>query len=190
MYNSEANAYSNKCLDEQISFLKTSQPNIKQVLTIDNVANMKADYLYSVDAIAVDASGNSKTVQFKCRKEGNRDLVLPVKKLTGKAALDGDIGFWFKDSKYTFFPAVDLYVERIEGKDYSFTADQLHGIEALHKNDLQDILSGVQAKYVYADNGNKFPTGDYYAFVKPNEMLKLQVELFKKGNPNYNYSCR
>ena len=45
MYNSEANAYSNKCLDEQISFLKTSQPNIKQVLTIDNVANMKADYL-------------------------------------------------------------------------------------------------------------------------------------------------
>lgn len=189
MYNSEANAYSSQCLEEQIAFLKTSQPNIKQVLTIDNVANMKADYLYSVDAIAVDAGGNSKKVQFKCRKEGNRDLILPTKKLTGKAALDGDIGFWYNGVKYTFVPTVDLYIERIEGKDYSFTADQLHGIEALHSSDLDDILAGVQQKYVFSDNGNKFPTGDFYAFVKPNEMLKLQVELFKLANPHYNY-CR
>lgn len=190
MYNSEANAYSNHCLNEQITFLIQSQPNLRQVLSIDSVSNMKADYLYAVDAIAVDASGNSKKIQFKCRKEGNRDLILPAKKLTGKAALDGNIGFLYNGVKYTFVPTVDLYVERIEGKDYCFTADQLHAIEVLHAKDLQNFLGGVQQKYVYADNGNKFPTGDYYAFLKPNEMLKLQVELFKTANPNYNYSCR
>lgn len=187
MYNSEATNLSNQCLQEQIAFLTKSRPNLRQILSIDSITNMKADYLYSVDAVAIDSSGNSQKVQFKCRKEGNLDLILPAKKLTGNAANQGDIGFWYKDIKYAFYPTANIYVERIDGKDYSFTADDLHAIEAVHCDTLQNVLAGVRPKYVYADNGSKFPSGDFYVFIKPVEMLRLQVELFKRANPSFNY---
>lgn len=189
MYNHEANNLSKKTLDEQLQFLLNSRPNIRQVQMIDSVANMKADYLYAVDAIGIDASGNTVKVQFKCRQKGNTDLILPVKKLTGFAAENGDIGFWYKKEKYAFFPTANLYVEKIDGKNYSFSADELHGIEAIHADDLQDNLVGIQPKYVVKDDGTKFPSSDFFAFIRPDAMLRYQVELFKRANPNYNYGC-
>lgn len=182
MYNQSALELSKKNISNQISFLLEAYPYIREVKEIDSVKNMKTDYKYGIDAIGIGADGTTYTVQFKTRKTGT-DIVLPAEKVTGVATDNGDIGFFYRDSKYIFTPKADIYVVSIGDKHYTFSKEELHSAEIVGKHCLESGLSSIQPKKITKDDGNFFENGEYYAFISPQNLLKLQVYLYRLRNP-------
>lgn len=178
MYNNEALKLSEENIKEQCDFVLDSYPFIREVYPVNNVSNMRADYLAGVDAVGVCSDGSTRTIQMKARKAGNRDLIIPAIRLCGKAALDGDIGFIFDGEKYAFTPKADVFVEKLNMRNYTFTKEELLAIEAMYPEDLYQAISSIRPKYLYDDKGNAFPSGEYYVFIAPYEMLALQTVLF------------
>lgn len=185
MYNESALTLSQQNLPEQIEFLQTCRPDIQQIVTIDNVNNPKADYLYEIDAIAICVDGGSKTVQFKVRQENNSDLILIGKRLSGKAANNLPLGFWFNGCKYAFMPKTDLVCERIGDKDIIVSKEEINMIEQYiaGSDDSSTFITSIQPKYVYKDDGTKFATGDYYIFINLDVLAYMLEEAFKRSNP-------
>lgn len=179
MLNKDRTEYSQNIINEQMDYVKAAYPFIKQVIKIDPAENLLADYIYGVDAIGIDTRGNSHKIQFKHREAGKNDLVLPAIKLTGKNVEANNLGFDYKGNTYTFRPYADIYVETIAGKHYSFTADELFSIEKLWADRLQSGLTGVEPKYFYNDNGEKFFSGEFMAFMPIENMQRSQQGLLQ-----------
>lgn len=186
MYNQEALEYSNKVISEQQQFILETMPYIKQIMLIDSEINQKCDYLYQIDGIGVCNDGITKSIQFKNRREGNLDFILIGKKLSGIAANNGRIGFWFNGTKYAILPQADIYVERLGGKDYSITREQINSLEHGLSNydNTAQFISTIQPKMAYADDGSTFPTGDYYILIKRSILANMLEVIFKFQNPN------
>lgn len=179
MLNKDRTEYSQNIIDDQMSYVKAAYPYIRQVIPIDTAENLLADYIYGVDAIGIDTRGNSHKIQFKHREPGKNDLVLPAIKLTGKNVKENNLGFDYKGNTYTFRPYADIYVETIAGKHYSFTADELFSIEKLWADRLQSGLTGVEPKYFYNDDGEKFFSGEFMAFMPIENMQRSQQGLLQ-----------
>lgn len=186
MYNTEALQHSRAVLEEQKQFLLETRPYIKQLADIDSIKNQKADYMYSVDNIAICSDGTTETVQFKNRNAGNNDFILMAKKLSGKAANEGKIGFWYKGVKYVLMPAADIYVENINGMNYAITRNEINTIETWLGNceKTTEIISGIQPEYHYKDDGTRFPTGDFYVFITLAKLADILSRIYGFGNPN------
>lgn len=187
MYNETALAESQAVIDEQICFLMETRPQIKQVTTVDTGVCIKADYLYGIDANGICSDGKNKSIQFKCRKPGNTDFEIMGKKLSGEAAAKANIGFWYRDNKYALYPRADIYVERVNGNDYSITSDDINAIEYIlsQSKNTSYFISGIQPKYIYKDDGSKMPTGDYYVFISLEKLKEMLDCIHVNQNPNF-----
>lgn len=176
MLNPKTTEYSKNIIEEQKAYVLDAYPYIKQVDEVDPAVNLLADYIFGIDAHGKDSMGKSHTIQFKHRQVGNNDLVIPAKKFTGKNVADNELGFIYKGKRYTFKPTADIYVETINGTHYTFTASEVMAVQEVCP-DLSEWLSGVQEKMFINDHGDKFPSGEYMAFVSPEKMRKAQEYL-------------
>lgn len=179
MLNSQKTEYSEAIINEQLEYVKMAYPFIKQIHRIDTTNNLKADYIYQIDAVGTNDLGKSYTIQLKHREAGKNDLILPAIKLTGNNVKEANLGFKYKDSTYTFRPVADIYVETIADKHYTFTANELFSIENLWSDRLQRGLTGVEPKYFYNDNGEKFFSGEFMAFMPIENMQRSQQGLLQ-----------
>ena len=186
MYNNEALSLSSQNITKQVEFLKNTRPYLKQITIVNSEENMKCDYLFGIDAYSIDSSGKNFTIQFKTRKAGNKDLILPATKLSGEAALKNDsIGFWYFGTKYTFLTTADIYVETVDEGTFSFTRQDVDSIEFWYKHNLEKILTGIQRKKIYDDKGNQHCTNDYFAFIKPCDLMEMLARCYNAYNPSY-----
>ena len=184
MYDSECLKASEAVIDEQLSFIKACYPHLKQITKVDNNVCMESDYIDGIDARAMYA-GKTVTIQCKIRKPGHPDLLVPAIKLSGQAAMEGDIGFMYRGKKYLFRPKADITCIRVGGTDYCVTAEELKAVEASYPCDIQRAISGIKTKLVYADDGHTFPSGEYYVFIKPANMAKIKFSYFMGSFSNF-----
>lgn len=176
MMNQTALKQSESSLAYQIEILKNRLPYIAEVYPCDSHINMRADYMENVDAYAVSGDARHYNIQFKVRNEGNNDFVLIAKKLTGKSAADNNIGFEYKNNKYTFdLKSADIYVETLgNGYTHILTREEINALERQPLLGLSAAVTGIQPKIVYKDDGSTFPSGDYYVFIDGKELNQLK----------------
>lgn len=186
MYDSNALQMSNDKLASQIEFVKQTRPEIKQIVQVDNEINTKPDYLLGIDAYGININGQTLKIQFKNRKEGNTDFVLLAKKLSGVAAnTNNNLGFWYENNKYTFHVNADITIESLGSHNYAVTGDEIGSMEAVFNEyvNAEEYISAIRPKYVYADNGSKIYTGDYYVFMNIEKLGMLKSQIFMLRNP-------
>lgn len=179
MLNSQKTEYSEAIINEQLEYVKMAYPFIKQIHRIDTTNNLKADYIYQIDAVGTNDLGKSYTIQLKHREAGKNDLILPTIKLTGNNVKEANLGFKYRGSTYTFRPVADIYVETIADKHYTFTANELLAIEKLWADQIERGLTGIQPKNFYDDKGNSFFSGEFMAFMPTENMQRSQQSLLQ-----------
>lgn len=173
---------SKKNISEQIAYIKEKRPYITSITTINTAENFKADYLCGVDAVGIGDTGTHYNIQFKARNEGNNDFMITCKKLTGKSALDNNIGFIFNDNKYTFdIKAADILVESINGKNYNISKEELSTLERSFKEDLAGSISSIRPKKIIKSDGTDFFAGDYYCFIPTDAFQILRAKVFQNS---------
>jgi len=163
-------------LPQQIEIVKRRLPYIAEIYKVDEKANMKTDYMENVDAYAISNDARHYNIQFKVRNEGNNDFVLIAKKISGKAVMTNDIGFMYHNKKYTFeLKSADIYVETLgNGETYILTREEINSLERCPLLGLAEAITGIQPKYVYADDGSKIDTGDFYVFISSKQINLLK----------------
>lgn len=181
MMNPLAVMMSENSLSDQINFLTEHYHYITSVIPSDAHTDIRADYLENVDAVARGYDGKNYNVQFKIREKGNNDFILIAKKLTGKSAMDSNIGFTYKGTKYTFdLRAADIYVETLgNGETYVLRREEINSLERLPTLGLAAAITGIQPKLVYDDKGNRFPTGDFYVFIDGKQINSLKRNILE-----------
>lgn len=183
MMNPLAVMLSESNLSSQMNFLTNHYHYITSVIPSDPYTDIRADYLENVDAVARGYDGKNYNVQFKIREKGNNDFILIAKKLTGKSAMDSNIGFTYKGNKYTFdLRSADIYVETLgNGETYVLRREEINSLERLPALGLADAITGIQPKKIYADDGTAFPTGDFYVFIDGKKVNSLKQNILNEA---------
>lgn len=183
MLNNDAVSISKANLPSQSQYVLNAYPQIGQIIYNDNINCLKADYFAGIDAYGITADGHrSYRLQFKSRIAGNNDFELLAYKLSGRAAFKSDIGFLYEGTKYSFkCNETDIWVENINGVNYSITRDELTALEKKASEfGLPKAISAIRPCQVYSDDGKKFCTGDYYIFIQPEKLYNLRSKIYSQ----------
>ena len=178
MLNPETYNYSESAISGQIDYVYATYPYLTSHKPIDKAKAFKADYLDNIDAVFFDQDMESFNIQFKHRRSGN-DFVVIAKKLTGKAAHEARIGFYYKGEKYTFdLRRTNIFVETMEGEHYSMTRNELNALECSFPDQLAKLITSIAPRYFYNDNHEKFFAGDYYVYISLDKLERWRCTLF------------
>lgn len=178
MLNPETYNYSEAALNSQIDYVYAAYPYLTDHKLPDKAKAFKADYLDNIDMFFFDQDMRKFNVQFKHRKTGN-DFVLIAKKLTGKAAHEAKIGFYYKGEKYTFdLRDTDIFVETMEGEHYSMSRNESNALECAFPEKLAEIITNIAPRRFYNDNRESFFAGDYYVYLDLEKLKKWRCHFF------------
>ena len=185
MLNPETYNYSESAISSQIDYVYATYPYLTDHKLPDKTKAFRADYLNNVDATYFDQDMRPFNVQFKHRRSGN-DFVVIAKKLTGKAATEARIGFYYNREKYTFdLRATDIFVETMEGKHYSMTRNELNSLECSFPDQLANLITNIVPRYFYDDNHEKFFAGDYYVYISLDKLERWRCTSFNFTAPTH-----
>ena len=137
MLNEEATKLSRETIPEQMAYLKQSFPFLRKLHLTDAsedgkyAVDVKMDYFCGIDAYGKDLAGGNYDFQLKARKPGHNDLIFPVRKIKdADIRRNPNIGFNWHEEKYTFLTeGIDIYVEKVGGKNYTIRATDLMAME-------------------------------------------------------------
>ena len=199
MLNPEAAELSHKALPLQLENLKKSYPFFRAIYVTDssydgqNAVCVKMDYYNKIDAIGIDLEGRSHNIQLKVREEGHNDLVFIVRKVTDSDMIrNPNFGFTFGGNKYSFIlNDIDIFCEMINGIIYNVRATDLMSLEYDTKGKDNPYITNVCPQEYYDSKGQKFHSGNYYAFISTDMIMELKERLQiaenkdHYGNQNY-----
>lgn len=183
MLNPETFNYSEAAINSQIDYVYAAYPYLTDHKLPDKTKAFKADYLDNIDVVFFDQDMKSFNLQFKHRRSGN-DFVLIAKKLTGKAAHEARIGFYYKGEKYTFdLRATDIFIETMQGEHYSMTRNELNALECAFPDQLAKLITSIAPRFFFDDNHEKFFAGDYYVYISLDKLERWRSNLFAAKAP-------
>jgi len=193
MLNPEATELSRNTLPEQMECLKQSFPFMRKLHLTDAsedgkyAADVKMDYFGGIDAYGKDLAGGDYNFQLKARKPEHTDLIFPVRKIKdADIRRNPNIGFNWHGSKYTFLTDnIDIYVEKVGGKNYTIRATDLMAMENGRDGEVCPYISAIYPQERYRADGSKFDTGDDYAFIPVDRMMAFKYDLFLNENWDY-----
>ena len=193
MLNPEATELSRNTIPEQMAYLKKSFPFLRKLHLTDAsedgkyAVDVKMDYFGGIDAYGKDLAGGNYDFQLKARMPGNNDLIFPVRKIKdADIRRNPNIGFYWHGEKYTFLTdGIDIYVEKVGGKNYTIRATDLMAMENPMDGEDCPYINAIYPQSRYASNQTEFQTGDYYAFIPVNKMMEFKEDLFCMENSDY-----
>lgn len=193
MLNEEATKLSRETIPEQMAYLKQSFPFLRKLHLTDAsedgkyAVDVKMDYFGGIDAYGKDLAGGNYDFQLKARMPGHNDLIFPVRKIKdADIRRNPNIGFNWHGEKYTFLTeGIDIYVEKVGGKNYTIRATDLMAMEKPYDGEDCPYIKAIYPQERYASDGSKFQTGDFYAFISVDAMMKLKENLFLTENWDY-----
>ena len=199
MLNEKAAELSRNALPLQLENLKKSYPFFRAIYVTDssydgqNAVCVKMDYYNKIDAIGIDLEGRSHNIQLKVREEGHNDLVFIVRKVTDSDMIrNPNFGFTFGGNKYSFIlNDIDIFCEMINGIIYNVRATDLMSLEYDTKGKDNPYITNVCPQEYYDSKGQKFHSGNYYAFISTDMIMELKERLQiaenkdHYGNQNY-----
>ena len=199
MLNEKAAKLSRNALPLQLENLKESYPFFRAIYVTDssydgqNAKCVKMDYYNGIDAIAIDLEGRKYNIQFKVREPGHNDLVFIVRKVTDSDMIrNQNFGFTFGGNKYSFIlNDIDIFCEMVNGKIYNVQATDLMCLEYNTKGKDNPYITNVCPQEYYDSKGQKFHSGNYYAFISTDMIMELKERLQiaenkdHYGNQNY-----
>ena len=199
MLNEKAAKLSRNALPLQLENLKKAYPFFRAIYVTDssydgqNAKCVKMDYYNGIDAIGIDLEGRSHNIQLKVREEGHNDLVFIVRKVTDSDMIrNPNFGFTFGGNKYSFIlNDIDIFCEMINGIIYNVRATDLMSLEYDTKGKDNPYITNVCPQEYYDSKGQKFHSGNYYAFISTDMIMELKERLQiaenkdHYGNQNY-----
>ncbi len=193
MLNPKATELSRNTIPEQLEYLKQSFPFLRKLHLTDAsedgkfAVDVRMDYFGGIDAYGKDLVGGNYNFQLKARMPEHTDLIFPVRKITdADIRRNPNIGFNWRGEKYTFLTdGIDIYVEKVAGKNYTVRATDLMAMERPDDGEDCPCISAIYPQERYATDGTKFQTGDYYAFIPVEKMMKFKEDLFCTENSDY-----
>lgn len=199
MLNEKAAELSRNALPLQLENLKKSYPFFRAIYVTDssydgqNAICVKMDYYNKIDAIGIDLEGRSHNIQLKVREEGHNDLVFIVRKVTDSDMIrNPNFGFTFGGNKYSFIlNDIDIFCEMVNGKIYNVQATDLMCLEYDTEGRDNPFIKNVCPQEYYDSKGQKFHSGNYYAFISTDMIMELKERLQiaenkdHYGNQNY-----
>lgn len=193
MLNKEATELSRKTIPEQMNYLKHSFPFLRKLHLTDAsedgkyAVDVKMDYFGGIDAYGKDLAGGNYDFQLKARMPGHNDLIFPVRKIKdADIRRNPNIGFYWRGDKFTFLTdGIDIYIEKVGGKNYTVWATDLMAMEKSDDGTDCPYISAIYPQERYASDLTKFQTGDYYAFISVDKMMKFKEDLFCMENRDY-----
>ena len=199
MLNEKAAELSRNALPLQLENLKKAYPFFRAIYVTDssydgqNAKCVKMDYYNKIDAIGIDLEGRSHNIQLKVREEGHNDLVFIVRKVTDSDMVHNpNFGFTFGGNKYSFIlNDIDIFCEMINGIIYNVRATDLMSLEYDTKGKDNPYITNVCPQEYYDSKGQKFHSGNYYAFISTDMIMELKERLQiaenkdHYGNQNY-----
>ena len=196
MLNPEATELSRNTIPEQMDYLKQSFPFLRKLHLTEAsedgkfAVDVKMDYFGGVDAYGKDLAGGNYNFQLKARKPEHTDLIFPVRKINdADVRCNPNIGFEWRGNKYTFLTdTIDIYIEKVGGKNYTVWATDLMAMEQPFEEGDCPYVSAIYPQERYASDKRKFETGDYYAFIPVEKMMKFKENLFITENRDYYYN--
>ena len=193
MLNPEAAELSRKALPLQLENLKKSYPFFRAIYVTDssydgqNAVCVKMDYYNKIDAIGIDLEGRSHNIQLKAREPGNNDLVFIVRHVTDADMVrNPHLGFTFNGEKYSFvLNNIDIFCEMVNGTIYNVLASDLMALEFDTGGANNPFIKNVCCQEYIDSTGNKFRSGNFYAFISPDKIIELKERLLKAENRDY-----
>ena len=199
MLNEKAAKLSRNALPLQLENLKEAYPFFRAIYVTDssydgqNAKCVKMDYYNGIDAIAIDLEGRKYNIQFKVREPGHNDLVFIVRKVTDSDMIrNQNFGFTFGGNKYSFIlNDIDIFCEMVNGKIYNVRATDLMSLEYDTEGRDNPFIKNVCPQEYFDSKGNKFHSGNYYAFISTDMIMELKERLQiaenkdHYGNQNY-----
>lgn len=193
MLNPEATELSRNTIPEQMEYLKQSFPFLRKLHLTEasedgkKAVDVKMDYFGGIDAYGKDLNGGNYNFQLKVRKPEHTDLIFPVRKIKdADIRRNPNIGFSWKGERYTFLTGVtDIYGIKVGGKNYTVRATDLMAMENPMDGSDCPYITAIYPQQRIARSGNKFETGDYYAFIPVKKMMDFKYDLFLTENWDY-----
>ena len=193
MINPEAAELSRKALPLQLENLKKSYPFFRAIYVTDssydgqNAVCVKMDYYNKIDAIGIDLEGRSHNIQLKAREPGNIDLVFIVRHVTDADMVrNPHLGFTFNGEKYSFvLNNIDIFCEMVNGTIYNVRASDLMALEYDTGGENNPFIKNVCCQEYIGSTGNKFRSGNFYAFISTDKIIELKERLLKAENRDY-----
>lgn len=193
MLNSEATELSRKALPLQLENLKKSYPFFRAIYVTDssydgqNAVCVKMDYYNKIDAIGIDLEGRAHNIQLKAREPGNIDLVFIVRHVTDADMVrNPHLGFTFNGEKYSFvLNNIDIFCEMVNGTIYNVLASDLMALEYDTGGENNPFIKNVCCQEYINSTGNKFRSGNFYAFISTDKIIELKERLLKAENRDY-----
>ena len=193
MLNPEATELSRKALPLQLENLKKSYPFFRAIYVTDssydgqNAVCVKMDYYNKIDAIGIDLEGRSHNIQLKAREPGNIDLVFIVRHVTDADMVrNPHLGFTFNGEKYSFvLNNIDIFCEMVNGTIYNVLASDLMALEFDTGGANNPFIKNVCCQEYIDSTGNKFRSGNFYAFISTDKIIELKERLLKAENRDY-----
>ena len=193
MLNPEAAELSRKALPLQLENLKKSYPFFRAIYVTDssydgqNAVCVKMDYYNKIDAIGIDLEGRAHNIQLKAREPRNNDLVFIVRHVTDADMVrNPHLGFTFNGEKYSFvLNNIDIFCEMIHGIIYNVLASDLMALEFDTGGENNPFIKNVCCQEYINSTGNKFRSGNFYAFISTDKIIELKERLLKAENRDY-----
>jgi hypothetical protein len=195
MLNEKAAELSRNALPLQKENLKKAYPFFRVINVTDssydgqNAICVKMDYYNGIDAYALDLEGRKYNIQFKVREPGHNDLVFIVRKVTDSDMIrNPNFGFTFGGNKYSFIlNDIDIFCEMVNGKIYNVRATDLMSLEYDTKGRDNPFIKNVCPQEYFDSKGQKFHSGNYYAFISVEGIMELKELLMKAENREHYY---
>ncbi len=193
MLNPEATELSRNTIPEQMDYLKQSFPFLRKLHLTEAsedgkfAVDVKMDYFGGVDAYGKDLAGGNYNFQLKARKPEHTDLIFPVRKIKdADVRRNPNIGFDWRGEKYTFLTDnINIYIEKVGGKNYTVWATDLMAMEQPYDGEDCPYVTAIYPQERYKTDETKFETGDFYAFIPVEKMMKFKEDLFVNENWDY-----
>ena len=193
MLNEKAAKLSRNALPLQLENLKEAYPFFRAIYVTDssydgqNAVCVKMDYYNKIDAIGIDLEGRSHNIQLKAREPGNIDLVFIVRHVTDADMVrNPHLGFTFNGEKYSFvLNNIDIFCEMVNGTIYNVRASDLMALEYDTGGENNPFIKNVCCQEYINSTGNKFRSGNFYAFISTDKIIELKERLLKAENRDY-----
>jgi len=193
MLNEKAAKLSRNALPLQLENLKEAYPFFRAIYVTDssydgqNAVCVKMDYYNKIDAIGIDLEGRAHNIQLKAREPGNNDLVFIVRHVTDADMVrNPHLGFTFNGEKYSFvLNNIDIFCEMVNGTIYNVLASDLMALEYDTGGENNPFIKNVCCQEYINSTGNKFRSGNFYAFISTDKIIELKERLLKAENRDY-----
>ena len=189
MLNPEATELSRNALPLQLENLKQSYPFFRVIYVTDSVYDgndmcAKMDYYNWIDATALDLEGRPHNIQLKAREPGHNDLVFIVRHVTDADMIRNPyFGFTFGGEKYSFvLNNIEIFCEMVNGIIYNVRASDLMALEFDTGGEDNPFIKNVCCQEYVDSSGNKFHSGNFYAFISVDKIIELKERLLKAEN--------